>query len=138
MKIQHIVNSIFRQEFRNPKVLGRVLYGGSMIFLGMFSFFHLSSVVNYAPTYLPFRGLLALGVGAILVIAGFGVFANFYLKKATLALIILFASFILIVNLPTGNTFELAQNLAFLSAALLISRMSDNDLGTEKINQLNK
>ena len=104
-----------------------------MIFLGMFSFFHLSSVVNYAPEYLPLREVLALGVGAILTIAGFGIFSNLYLKKATLALVVLFASFILIVNLPTGNVFELAQNLAFMSAALLIGTMSKEDLNPVKV-----
>lgn len=132
MKIQHIVNSIFRQNFYNPKVLGRVIFGGSMIFLGLFTFFHLSSVVSYAPTYLPLRELLALGVGLILTVAGFGIFANLYLDQATRAIVVLFAAFILIVNLPTGNTFELAQNLAFMSAAILIGQMSHDDLSPEK------
>ena len=132
MTIQHIINNIFRQDFREHRVLGRVLFGISMLFLGLLSLFNISSYAGYAPEYLPLPQLLTIGVGLILTIAGFLLFANIQTLRATQAIIGLFIAFILIVNLPTGNMLELAQNVAFLAAALLIGSQAKEHLTPHK------
>ena len=114
------------------RVLGRVLFGVSILFLGLLVFFDLSSYAGYAPSYLPVPLILALGVGAILTFAGFAIFANLHTERAALSIALVFISFILIVNLPTGNMLELAQNLAFVGAALLIATQAKEELHSSK------
>lgn len=120
MKIQTIINSIFRQDFTNPFVLARTLFGLSMAIIGLLNVFRPKSYAAYAPDYLPMPEVLSVGIGVILLLTGFAVFANLYLKRAAQVLVLLFASFIVIVDLPTGNILWLAQDVAFISTALLI------------------
>jgi len=124
MTIQSIINSIFRQDFKNTLVLGRVLFGIAMLFLGLLNLFNISSFAGYAPDYLPVPTLLVTGVGVILTLLGFAIFANLHTEKAAKGLGLLFLAFILIVNLPQGNMLELSQNVAFFGAALLIATIT--------------
>jgi uncharacterized membrane protein len=127
MTIQSIINRIFRQDFSDKVVLGRTLFGMSMLFLGLLNLFNVSSYASYAPDYLPVPHVLVVLVGLALVVLGFMIFANCRTERASLGIIILFGAFILIMNLPTGNMFDLAQNITFISAALLIGHNAQRE-----------
>ena len=131
MKIQIIVNNIFRQNFKNHRVLGRVLFGISMLFLGLLNLFNVSSFAGYAPDYLPVPSLLVVLVGVVLTFAGFALFANVHVIRSSQLIALVFLSFIAIVNLPQGNMLELSQNVAFTGAALLISTLSREERSSE-------
>ncbi len=122
MTIQVIINNIFRQDFKNHLVLGRVLFGIAMLFLGLFNLFNISAYANYAPDYLPLPQFFVVVVGLVLTVCGFALFANLHTERAAQAILLLFIAFILIVNLPQSNMLDLSQSVAFIAAALLIAQ----------------
>ena len=132
MTIQKIINSIFRQDFRDHKVLGRVLFGVAMLFIGLMNLFQISRYAGYAPDYLPVPQLLVIGVGSILTLAGFMIFANLHTQRSAQAIVLLFISFVLIVNLPQSNMLDLAQNFAFIGGALLVAQEAKRENETKK------
>ena len=120
MALSDVINQIFRQNFKNHRVLGRVLFGVSMMFMGLLNLFNIKAFADFAPDYLPAATLLVILVGIVLTLAGFGLFANLYVTRSAQTIILLFIAFILIVHLPQSDILELAKNVAYISAALLI------------------
>jgi hypothetical protein len=99
----------------------------SMLFLGFLNLFNISDFASFAPDYLPAPHVLVVIVGIALVGLGFMIFGNCRTERASLGIIILFSAFILILNLPQGKMFELAQNVTFIAAALLIGQNAKSE-----------
>lgn len=121
MQIQKLINSLFRQNFKDRSVLGRALFGLSMFLLGWAHLLDISSFASAAPSYIPLANIAVIIVGIVLVVAGFLMAANLYVTKAAHLLGALFTLFILIVYLPQGRFLEILAPLAYLGAAMYIA-----------------
>ena len=120
MKIQELVNGIFRQNFRDQLVLGRTLFGGATLVIGFEDLFNVGNYASYAPDYVPFPEFFAVFVGIIFVLSGFLILANTHIRKATAILIALLFLFIIVVYLPVGDMHSLIEAIALIGGALVI------------------
>lgn len=131
MKIQEVINNIFRQNYKDQLVLGRSLFGLAIFVMGFDSVFNAESYASYAE-YLPFGGFLAIVAGILFILTGFFILAGLHLRKATTVLIGLLSLFIILVYLPVGDIFSFIQSLALIGASLVIKTLtSDANESTE-------
>jgi uncharacterized membrane protein len=128
MKIQKIINGIFRQDFTDSLVLGRTLFALSILYLGFDNAIRPTVYASVAPSYVPFAELAAFFIGLTLVLSGFLILANFYLKKATNILVAIFSLFVFIVYLPEGNVLAISQAVGIIGGAILVRELCGNDV----------
>lgn len=121
MSIQRVINNIFRQNFRDPAILGRTLFSVGLLIIGLEEVLHTSSYAADLPDYLPMASLLTLLIGIIFAGTGFMMLANIAVKKAVRILTGLFIFLIVLAYLPVGDVSAIVEALVFIGGALLVS-----------------
>jgi len=124
MSLQHEVHSALKQDFKNHSVLGRVLFGFAFALLGLLSILQSGSLSSYAPQYVPFATFLIIVIGILFLVSGLGIIANKEVKRACYAIIGVHVVFLLLLHLPSSDFISIAQDVAYIGAALLIANLS--------------
>ena len=127
MKIQEVINNIFRQNFHNPAVLGRVLFGLSILVLGLNSALRSESYVSFAPPYIPFPYFFAIFFGVLFTLSGLLILADSHIRKATAVLVGILLLFILVVYLPTGDLSSITRTIGVVGGAILVRSLHAHD-----------
>jgi uncharacterized membrane protein len=121
MSVQNIINRFFRQNFRDPFVLGRVLFGLSVLFIGFAYVLDVDRFASVIPELIPFAGIGVFLVGLLHIFGGFLIAVDIKTVLAARVLVLLFALAALVLYLPQGAFLAMVEELIFIAAALLVT-----------------
>lgn len=130
--LQTLINNIFRQDWSDHAVLGRTLFGGAMLIIGITSMVNASGYASVAPSYLPFPTALVVVAGAIFIVSGFFILAHTHVRQAAYILIALLTLFIVLVYLPISHLLRAVETAGLIGAAFLVSALTRRELEAQK------
>lgn len=132
MVLQTVINNIFRQNWKDNAVLGRVLFGTVILIIGLMDIFNIGGYTAAAPAYLPFPSFLVVGAGTLFVISGFFILANIHVRQATMVLVVLLTLLIILVYIPVGHMQRAIETVGFVGTALILYALAKRDLEAQK------